>query len=357
MTELPAHPPKSNWSAGAVRAFLGGAGEPGTAALRPVDVVLIALLVLASVVLVYLALGNIVWVAGFAAGLTTVAAGALLFRRLYPVQPTTGAIAPDWALTRLAAEHDTVAVAITDRAGRLVCANDLYAGWFGGFVTPPGLPVDPRGQAALKDAGRAAWRDGTGVAAALALGPLMLDADVTRAGRADDYLVWRFRNVEIADVVHDVARALSAAPGTTAGLAGIMAALVTSEGRVKSANGAFVARATGRAETTIGGRDIAQLLRIDANGLLFFEQEGPKATPVRLLQVPLQPDNAAGPVLVLLVDEDGSAAERGAALTYIESLLSSLPFGLAMVDRDGRFLFVNKAFCRAAGVPEVKPPR
>jgi len=38
-------------------------------------------------------------------------------------------------------------------------------------------------------------------------------------------------------------------------------------------------------------------------------------------------------------------------------LLSNLPLGLALVDRDGRFLFANEAFARVAGFePQSLPP-
>src|SRR3546814_4777016 len=53
------------------------------------------------------------------------------------------------------------AVAITDRAGRLVCANDRYEALFGGLPTPPGLPVGDSDVSLLAAAGRAAWRDGS----------------------------------------------------------------------------------------------------------------------------------------------------------------------------------------------------
>src|SRR3546814_6819417 len=65
-------------------------------------------------------------------------------------------------MLRQALAHDDIAIAITDRAGRMVCANDLFATWFGGFVTPPGLPLEGQGADRLKNAGRAAWRDGEG---------------------------------------------------------------------------------------------------------------------------------------------------------------------------------------------------
>src|SRR3546814_12953273 len=75
-------------------------------------------------------------------------------------------------MLRQAVNHDDVAIAVTDRAGRMVCANDLFGTWMGGFVTPPGLPLEGRGAEELKNAGRIAWRDGEGQADDIAIGPL-----------------------------------------------------------------------------------------------------------------------------------------------------------------------------------------
>src|SRR3546814_7414443 len=58
-----------------------------------------------------------------------------------------------------------------------------------------------------------------------------------------------------------------------------------------------------------------------------------------------------------MLDEEMGPTDRGTAQTYVETLLSLLPFGLAMVDRDGRFLYMNRAFVRAASLPEGRMPR
>src|SRR3546814_6483551 len=82
-----------------------------------------------------------------------------------------------------------------------------------------------------------------------------------------------------------------------------------------------------------------------------------RATPLRLIQVPLAPVDSGGPIFLTLIDEEFGPADRGTAQTYVETLLSLLPFGLAMVDRDGRFLYMNRAFARAAGLAEGRMPR
>ena len=59
--------------------------------------------------------------------------------------------------------------------------------------------------------------------------------------------------------------------------------------------------------------------------------------------------------MFLLLDEDGGAATRpGARSTstvHVHGLLAMLPLGLALAERDGRILFMNEAFERAAGIP------
>jgi two-component system cell cycle sensor histidine kinase/response regulator CckA len=210
----------------------------------------------------------------------------------------------------------------------------------------------------LKNAGRAAWRDGEGRADDIAIGPLQLRAQVTRTGQAEDYLVWRFAAVERFDLVAELTRHLGGPAGRTLGHAGVMAALVNHEGRLRAANEAFLLRALGEDDARhFAGRDVAPMLRLDDGGALYFAREGDRATPVRLIQIPLAPADSTTPVLLAMLDEEMGPADRGTAQTYVETLLSLLPFGLALVDRDGRFLYMNRAFVRAANLPDGKKPR
>ena len=302
--------------------------------------------------------GSAALAAGFLAGLGLLVVAAILLRRLLPGVVSDAAAPPDWTMLREAIDHDDVAIAVTDRAGRLICANDLYASWFGGFVTPPGLPVDAGAVELLKTAGRSAWRDGRGAAADLRVGALRFDTEIRRSGRGDDYLVWRFAAVSSVDLAAEAGRMIDGPAGLALAHAGLMVTLVGPDGRVRSANSAFALRALGgNVAAGMIGRDVARLLRVGDNGSIYFEAEGERATPVRLVQIPLAAADPASPVLLLLLDEEGRSVERGTAQSYIETMLSLLPVGLGMVDRDGRFLFVNRAFCRAAGMPQGKVPR
>ena len=129
-------------------------------------------------------------------------------------------------LARALAQASDAAVAVTDRAGRLVCANDRFDAMFGGFVAPPGLPIDEAGVERLGKAGRAAWRDGEARATCLRADERMLSATVTRAGAEDDMLVWRFDANREHDLVATIATLLTDEHGDKLGGAGVMEELV-----------------------------------------------------------------------------------------------------------------------------------
>ncbi len=224
----------------------GPAGPLGApAGLSRFDMALLGGLAFMSAALLFWATRDAILAVGFLAGLAVAAGGVLLARRLFPAAVTGEAVAPDWTMLRQAVNHDDVAIAVTDRAGRMVCANDLFGTWMGGFVTPPGLPLEGRGAEVLKNAGRVAWRDGEGHADDIAVGPLQLRAQVTRTGQSEDYLVWRFAAVERLDLASEITRHLDGPAGRTLGHAGVMAALVSAEGRLRTANQAFLLRALG----------------------------------------------------------------------------------------------------------------
>jgi two-component system, cell cycle sensor histidine kinase and response regulator CckA len=68
-------------------------------------------------------------------------------------------------------------------------------------------------------------------------------------------------------------------------------------------------------------------------------------------------DAADGPSMLFLLDDQRQGAAAEANQLHVEQLLANLPLGLALVDRDGRFLFANDAFARVAGIePEALPP-
>src|SRR6476469_6236590 len=158
-----------------------------------------------SIGLVWLASGDAVTLAAFVAGVTIflLAGGAVV--RLRPASKAEDFASPDWSVTVAAIERGGEAVAVVDRANRLVCANTAYSAWFGANSAPPNLPLDRAGLEALARVAREAWREGSGAADRLEGGD---DAGAwseraERAGRAEDYLVWRFAGLAEEDFVED----------------------------------------------------------------------------------------------------------------------------------------------------------
>ena len=298
--------------------------------------------------------GSIVAAAGFVAT-GIVAAGAVIAWRM--LAPARVAATPtiDWAFTRAVAQASTDAVAITDRAGRLVCANDAYEALFEGFPTPPGLPLAGEGVAELGNAGRIAWRDGHGEVRGLRAGPHRLTAEIARAGDEGDMLVWRFAIVRQHDAAASTEALVTGAMGERLGTSGVMAALLGSDDRVRAANRLLARRAIA-ADTGLEGRDFARLLITDSRGLVRFEREGLDGTPLRVVEVPFT-DIPDAPTLIALLDDVDTAPAIGASASeHVRSLVSLMPFGMALVDREGRFLQMNDAFVRAAGVDPAAAP-
>ncbi len=313
---------------------------------------------LMSVALVGWVTGSSALAAGFV-GVALIAVAAIVaVQRL--VAPATGqatdTAASDWSLVRSVAQAAGQAMAITDRSGRLVCANDLYCGWFDGAVTPPGLPVDSQTAALLADAGRSAWRDGEAAVSSFAAGTRTLSGVIERIGRADDHLLWRFAMIERPDPLAQAVAQVRGEVGRALGAAGVMAAVVSATGTVRACNEALRLRATGSLATELEGQEFVNTLRIDGSGLIRFARERDGATPLRIIEIPFDRDDDRSPIFLLLIDEDGGAGERGVALDYVQRLLMALPFGLAMVDRDGRFLFSNPQFARAVGTKHEAMP-
>ena len=312
---------------------------------------------LAAALIILWLVGNIIIAAAFLATGLVVGGGMIAARRLFP--PTAiGDAEPDWSVARTLAASSADAVAVTDRAGRLICANDRYEMLFAGFSTPPGLPVGEAGVDRLSQAGRAAWRDGSAFVDRIVARGTPLRTDIERAGVNEDLLVWRFKSAEGLDLAASVEAMIGGPNGDRLAAAGIMTALIGAEGRVRSANRVFRTRAMGHEEGAIAGRDFARFLITDDHGQVRFEREGLSGVPLRVLQIPfLEGDDA--PILVALLDEEANVqtpAIGASAAAHVRSLVSLMPFGIALVDRDGRFIQMNDAFARAGQVDAHAPP-
>lgn len=310
-----------------------------------------------SLLLVWLASGNWSLLLAIAAGIVAVAALVLFAGRMRPRQSeAVASLPPDWSVAYTALEFDRAAAAISDRAGRLLCANGRFSLWFEGLRAPPDLGLDAASQELLVNAGRMAWRDGGATIDKINKRSVDYRVEVRRSGTGDEYLLWRFTPVETLNIEAQASELAAGKLGRALAQVGIMAVTVGSEGRIRASNPAFALRAAGSETANIANRDCAGFLQVDEKGAISFTREGKHAPPIRLLHVPLDSDGQDGPALLLAVDDDGKRGEGTGSHGNIEHLLSNLPLGLALVNRDGRFLFVNEAFARVAGVASDRMP-
>jgi len=322
-----------------------------------------------SLALLWFATGQTALVVAFAGGTAVLGAIGWLLSRRRPVEREAEWASPDWAVTFAAIEDSGTGIAITDRAGRLVCANRAYEGWFGASAAPPRLPLEFPALEALAKAAREGWRDGKARVDRIGGEGRAWAVQAIRAGRGDDFLVWRFEPISEPDPVTDLVRHLDGKLGRALSLAGINAAIVDPDGHIRAASSGFAQRATGDPAFALTGIEFVTLLHQDEQDRITWAREGARGTPLTMYYLPVADPDAAHapdpdhtPSLMLLVDSGmgigggTSGTEGHAAIPHLEALLAQLPLGLAMADRDGRFLFANAAFMRAAGREGDLPP-
>ncbi|MEN9926455.1 MAG: hypothetical protein RL268_2581, partial [Pseudomonadota bacterium] len=180
-------------------------------------------------------------------------------------------------------------------------------------------------------------------------------------------LVWTVTAVTPPDLVAELVPYLDGKLGRALSQAGFSLAIVDPDGKVRAASSGFAQRAAGDAGAILTGQEFTALLRQDENDKITWAREGSKGAPLSLFYIPVIDPDAPGsvdyeitPSLILLADHGvgigGGGSEATAAVPHLEALLSQLPLGLAMADRDGRMLFANVAFMRAAGREGDPPP-
>jgi len=330
------------------------------------DLLVVAVALLLSAGLVWLVSGDSLLMAVFVAAMAGLGALAwALSRRRGPVADADFA-QPDWSVTVAAIERPDMAIAVTDRAGRLTCGNPCFEAWFGAGSAPPRLPVTHASLERLADATRRAWRDGHGTADIADEGGGHWRADVRRAGRGDDFLVWRISTESAADPVAELVGQLDGKLGRGLAKAGIGAALVDPDGTIRAASTGFALRAVGDAKTDVTGTDFVSLLSQEEGERIGWARDSGRGGALVLYHVPVadpdsanEPDPNTTPSLMLVIEAGqgiGASAGGTGAAPHLEALLSQLPLGLAMADRDGRLLFANPAFMRAAGHEGHEPP-
>ena len=318
---------------------------------RSWDAALFLIAALVSAALLLWAVGDPVFAALFAAGLIGVGGVMLLLNRR---GGATTAISPDAppgiepALLRAALDSSEAALAVTDGEDRLISANRLWGEWFGGGAAPVEL------DAALTEAAHAARRDGAAKLPELSLGAHAYAAEARVAG-ARGWLLWRVTRAGGGDPVADGIRLLHGEGGRRLGEAGVMAALTDLEGRIHAANAGFVQRAVAEDGEGVEGANLVDFLTAGEDGQFRLALEGASGPALRIVQVPAG-DAADAPSVFLMLDDAPGTRLGEDDSAHIHALLESLPLGLALADSDGRFVFLNKGFRRAASLGAREAP-
>jgi two-component system cell cycle sensor histidine kinase/response regulator CckA len=131
-----------------------------------------------------------------------------------------------------------------------------------------------------------------------------------------------------------------------------MAVVADAQGGVLAANPAFMQRSRAKSPASL-----VDLLGASEDGHFYLAGEGRDAPPLRILQVPLAEDEDSPTLFVLIDDSAGATAGLGQdGRENVNALLDILPLGLALANIDGRFVYLNKAFRKAAGLGKDSSP-
>jgi two-component system, cell cycle sensor histidine kinase and response regulator CckA len=252
---------------------------------------------------------------------------------------------PDYSLVGSALALGREPAALTSSEGSLLIVNPAYRDRFGGSRPPLDLGSDEQAHQGLQLARSMACRDGAGCVAGVATTAGISPVEVERVGAQGDLLLWRFPDPSPVDPLTRVVKSIQGLTGERLVSAGVMAAVVDNKGRLLAANRLFQERALRSDRASI---HFNELVDVGDDQRMRLISEGDAAVPLRCVHVPADADGKGGEGTFLLFDEtDSEVASQGSNL---QALLDVLPVGLALVDRDGRFITMNAAFRQAAGL-------
>ncbi|MCW3798698.1 response regulator [Sphingomonas sp. BN140010] len=261
--------------------------------------------------------------------------------RLVPVTVST----PDIALVGSALALSPDPAALTDGEGSLVTANEAYGQRFAGAPRPLDLGANEAALAELGSARALAWRDGQGSIDDVATPSGPARVEVQRVGALGDLLLWRFPRPQ-RDFLAVLKGRATGPEGEILGRNGVLSAVTGPHGELLAANRLLRERA-GVADD-FAGLTLGELLQQDDDGRVRLSTELEANRPLRLLHIPIDAERSGQAGLNLLFDTPEAASLSNGA--NLQALLDILPVGLALVDRDRRFLTTNKAFRTAGGL-------
>jgi two-component system cell cycle sensor histidine kinase/response regulator CckA len=277
------------------------------------------------------------------------AVAIVAYRRAISPRPAAESLiaGPDYSLVGAALALSREPTALTSSEGSLLIVNPAYRERFGGTKPPLELGSDEQAQQGLQLARSMAWRDGAGCVAGIATLGGSSPVEVERVGTHGDLLLWRFPDPSPIDPLTNAVKGMQGLTGERLAAAGVMAAVVDGKGRVLAANRPFQERAL-RSDQIKAAVQFSELVDVGEDQRMRLIADGEAAPALRVVHVPADSDGHGGEGTFLLLDEAASAADSQSS--NLQALLDVLPIGLALVDRDGRFLTMNEAFRRAAGL-------
>ncbi len=289
------------------------------------------------------------WLAG---GVVAAAALGLYLRRRPAGIIEEAVVPPDLALL-----SDTLSLcrdpaALTNGKGRLISVNAAYAERFSAMSAPAELGAgDERSAEALARARDKAALDGEACVGGIVTPDGPLAVEITRAGEGGDRLIWRFPRPR-RSALATLALRIGGVEGDILGQSGVLAAVVDTEGAVLAGNTLFTRRAMGG---DANAERLDQLIVPAGEGRVRLSVEGAEAGIMRMLHIPAEPgSNPAAGICLFFATTEGPGLSEPASL---QALLDLLPLGLALVDRDGRFLTSNKGFRAAAALGDGPLPQ
>ena len=306
----------------------------------------------ASVALILLVFGQ-PWLAVFAL-LAGLGAAGFLYARSPAEIPVPDQIlgGPDYSLVGSSLGLIADPVALTSSEGSLLVVNPSYRERFGS-APPLSVAANDEAKQGLDLALSMARRDGAGCVAGIETNAGLSPVEVDRVGTSNDLLLWRFPQAAPPEPLAIAARRVDGTVGARLVNAGVAAAVVDGKGQVISANSLFADRAIAPGQSLRQARS-ADLVEIGDDDQMRLVAEGDAAHPVRAVHIPADPsgEGGAGTFLLFEMASGASAAQS----SNLQALLDVLPIGLALVDRDGRFLTMNAAFRQAAGLKGTAMP-
>ena len=309
----------------------------------------------ASGALLFYLVGQSLFAGIFLAGFVAMLVAAFVIDRRAPkAVEIAPLLVPDMELVGSALSLSTDAVALTDPDGTLKAINPAYRSRFKSARPPLELGANSKAAKALQKARDAALRDGEVELHDLVLAGGGSSLFLSRVGAQKDLFLWRFGGAGEVDPIDVAARQIAGVTGERLAAAGVLAALIDDEGQLVAANRPFTERAFDGAINSSQPMQFGKLVEGSPEGTLRLLAEGADARPLRAVHVPLdvEKQGGAGTLLMFESNEGPSLANS----TNVQVLLEMLPIGLALVDRDGRFLTMNKAFRVAAGLASEEMP-